>query len=156
MTITIATAGLGDVTSLLASADALIRSDAAAFDAEATNLAWAIHGGPTYCAALVAGGDDFALLARDGNEVIGHLVGRRYGPTDLHPITTAGLERIHVNPAHRGRGVGGLLVSSFMERVAGVDRVVVSAYAQNTRALSFYARRGFVVRSVILDLDMDR
>lgn len=155
VTIAITTAAPGDIANLLASADALIRTDAAVFDADATNLAWVTGGGPAYCAALVAGGDDFALLARDGDEVIGHLVGRRCGPTELHPITTAELESIHVYPAHRGRGVGGLLLSSFMDRIAGVDRVVVSAYAQNTRALSFYARRGFVVRSVILDLDLD-
>ncbi len=124
------------------------------FDAAATNLAWATSGGPAYCAALVAAGDDFALLARDEHEVIGHIVGRRYSPNELHPIITAELESIHVYPAHRGRGVGGLLVSSFLERVAGVDRVIVSAYAQNTRALSFYARLGFKVRSVVLDLDL--
>lgn len=153
VTITITAADPTDIPSLLASADALIRTDAGAFDASATNLAWATGGGPAHCAALVAGGDDFALLARD-DEVIGHLVGRRYGPNELHPITTAELESIHVYPAHRGHGVGGLLVSSFLERVAGVNRVTVSAYAQNTRALNFYARRGFVVRSVILDLDL--
>ena len=154
VTITITAAGPSDIPSLLASADALIRTDAGMFDAGATNLAWATSGGPAYCAALVAGGDDFAILARDEDEVIGHLVGRQYGPNELHPITTAELESIHVYPAHRGRGVGGLLVSSFLERVAAVDRVIVSAYAQNTRALSFYARRGFEVRSVILDQDL--
>jgi len=92
--------------------------------------------------------------SRDEDEVIGHIVGRRYGPNELHPIITAELESIHVYPAHRGRGVGGLLVSSFLARVAGVDRVTVSAYAHNARALSFYARLGFKVRSVILDLDL--
>jgi len=46
-------------------------------------------GGPAYCAALVAAGDDFALLARDEGAVIGHIVGRRYGPNELHPIITA-------------------------------------------------------------------
>lgn len=153
--IRISAAGPSDIPSLLASADALIRTDAAVFDADATNLAWATSGGPAYCAALVAAGDDFALLARAEDEVIGHIVGRRrYGPNELHPIVTAELESIHVYPAHRGRGVGGLLVSSFLERVAGVDRVIVSAYAQNTRALSFYARLGFKVRSVVLDLDL--
>ncbi len=154
VTISITAAGPGDVPSLLASADALIQTDAAVFDAGATNTAGATSGGPAYCAALVAGGDDFALLARDEDEVIGHLVGRRYGPNELHPITTAELESIHVYPTHRGRGVGGLLVSSFLERVPAVDRVTVSAYAQNARALTFYARRGFQVRSVILDLDL--
>jgi len=146
--------GPRDIPSLWASADALIRTDAAVFDAGATNLAWVTSGGPAYCAALVVDGDDFALLARDEDEVIGHIVGRRYGPNELHPIITAELESIHVYPAHRGRGVGGRLVSSFLERVAGVDRVTVSAYAQNTRALGFYARRGFEVRSMILDLDL--
>lgn len=154
VTITITAAGPSDIPSLLASADALIRTDAAVFDADATNLAWATGGGPAYCAALVSGGDDFALLARDEDEVIGHLVGRRHSPNELHPLTTAELESIHVYPAHRGRGVGGLLVSSFLKLVDGVGRVTVSAYAQNTRALNFYARRGFVVRSVTLDLDL--
>lgn len=154
MTITITAAGPTDIPSLLASADALIRTDAGVFDAGATNLTWATGGGPAYCAALVTGGDDFALLARDEGDVIGHLVGRRYGPSELHPITTAELESIHIYPAHRGRGVGALLVSSSLKRVEGVDRVTVSVYTQNTRALSFYARHGFVVRSVILDLDL--
>jgi ribosomal protein S18 acetylase RimI-like enzyme len=152
--ITISAAGPSDIPSLLASADALIRTDAAVFDADATNVAWAMSGGAAYCAALVAAGDDFALLARDEGQVIGHIVGRRYGPNELHPIITAELESIYVYPAHRGRGVGGLLVRSFLERVAGVDRVTVSAYAQNTRALSFYTRLGFKVSSVILDLDL--
>lgn len=153
MAITISAAGPSDIRSLLASADGLIRTDAGVFDAGATNLVWATSGGPAYCAALVVGGDDFALLTRDEGEVIGHIVGQRYGPSELHPIITAELESIHVHPDHRGRGVGGLLVSSFLERVAGVDRVTVSAYADNTRALSFYARLGFEVRSMILDLD---
>ncbi|MET3806661.1 ribosomal protein S18 acetylase RimI-like enzyme [Nakamurella sp. UYEF19] len=48
---------------------------------------------------------------------------------------------------------GGLLFEYFLAHVTGVDRVTVSAYARNARALSFYARRGFVVRSVTLDLD---
>ncbi|MGI8418812.1 MAG: GNAT family N-acetyltransferase [Nakamurella sp.] len=84
-------------------------ADARVFDADATNLRWATGGGPAYCAALVTGGDDFALLARDEGDVIGHLVGRRYGPHEFHPITTAELESIHVYPAHRGRGVGDCL-----------------------------------------------
>ncbi len=72
VTITITAAGPTDIPSLLASADALIRTDAGVFDADATNLTWATGGGPAYCAALVTGGDDFALLARDEGDVIGH------------------------------------------------------------------------------------
>lgn len=155
MTIRIGTATADDIPDILASADALVATDAGLHDATATNLAWAAESGIAYCTSLLASGDNLVLLARDGDKVVGHLVGRLSGPGSVHAVRVADLESIHVYPAHRGRGVGDQLMAAFLAWAAekGAQRAMVTAYAANVGAQRFYARYGFAVRSVSLDLD---
>ena len=158
MTIRIGTATTDDLPDIVASADALFATDAGAHNAAATNLRWASENGIAYYTSLLANNDNLVLLARDGNEVAGHLVGRLEGPGSVHPIRLADLESIHVHSAHRNRGVGEQLVTAFLAWAAekGAQRATVTAYAANDGARRFYARHGFAVRSVTLDLDLLR
>jgi GNAT superfamily N-acetyltransferase len=144
-----------DIPAILASADALVATDAGRHDAAATNLGWAAQTGMAYCTSLLASADNLVLLARDGDEVVGHLVGRLSGPGSVHPIRVAELESIHVYPGHRGRGAGEQLIRAFLAWAAGngAQRATVTAYAANDGAQRFYARHGFALKSVILDLD---
>lgn len=144
-----------DLPGFLASADALVATDAGRHDAAATNLGWAAQTGVAYCTALLASADSLVLLSRDGDEVVGHLVGRLSGPGSVHPIRVAELESIHVYPRHRGRGAGEQLMKAFLAWAAemGAQRATVTAYAANDGAQRFYARHGFALKSVILDLD---
>jgi ribosomal protein S18 acetylase RimI-like enzyme len=155
VTIRIGTATADDIPDVLASVDALIATDAGVHDAAGTNLGWASETGMAYCASLLASGDNLVLLARDGDEVVGHLIARLGGPGSVHAIRVADLESIHVYPAHRGRGVGEQLMTAFLAWAArkGAQRATVTAYAANDGAQRFYARRGFTVRSITLDLD---
>ena len=154
MTIRIDAATTDDIPDLLASADALVATDAGLHDAAATNLGWAAETGMAYCTSLLADDDNLVLLARDGDEVAGHLVGRLSGPGSVHAIRVADLESIHVYPGHRNRGAGGQLITAFLAWAAekGAQRAAVTAYAANDGARRFYARHGFTVRSVTLDL----
>lgn len=156
MTIRIDTATADDIPEIVASADALVATDAGAHNAAATNLHWAAESGIAYYTSLLADGSNLVLLARDGNQVAGHLVGRLSGPGSMHPIRVADLESIHVYPAHRDRGIGEQLVTAFLAWAAdkGAQRAMVTAYAANDGARRFYARHGFVMRSVTLDLDL--
>ncbi len=152
---------MDDVPGILASADALVATDAGLHDAAATNLGWAAETGIAYCTSLLASDDNLVLLARDGDALAGHLVGRLNGPPrpgSLHPIRVADLESIHVYPAHRGCGVGEQLMTAFLAWAAekGAQRATVTAYAANDGARRFYARHGFAVRSLILDRDLPR
>ncbi len=158
MTIRISTATADDLPEIVASVGALIATDAGAHDAAATNLRWAAENGIAYCASLLAESGNLVLLARDDNEVAGHLVGRLSGPGSVHPIRVADLESVHVYPAHRNRGIGEQLVTAFLAWAAekGAQRATVTAYAANDGARRFYARHGFAVRSVTLDLDLPR
>jgi GNAT superfamily N-acetyltransferase len=144
-----------DISDILASADALVATDAGRHDAAVTNLGWAAQTGIAYCTSLLASTDNLVLLSRDGDEVVGHLVGRLSGPGSVHPMRVAELESIHVYPSHRGRGVGGQLITAFLAWAAekGAQRATVTAYAANDGAQRFYARHGFALKSVILDLD---
>jgi GNAT superfamily N-acetyltransferase len=152
----ISTATIDDLPEITASVGALFATDAGAHNAAATNLRWAAENGIGYYTSLLADSDNLVLLARDDNEVAGHLVGRLSGPGSVHPIRVADLESIHVYPAHRNRGVGEQLVTAFLAWAAekGAQRATVTAYAGNNGARRFYARHGFAVRSVTLDLDL--
>ncbi len=155
MTIRINTATRDDIPEILASADALVTTDAGRHDAAATNRRWASETGIAYCTSLLASADNLVLLARDGDVVVGHLTGRLSGPGIVYAIRVADLESIHVYPAHRRRGAGEQLMTAFLAWAAehGAQRATVTAYAANDGAQRFYARHGFALKSVTLDLD---
>jgi ribosomal protein S18 acetylase RimI-like enzyme len=145
-----------DIAGFLASAGALVATDAGRYDPDATDLDWAAKSGPAYAASLIADDDSLVLVARDGGgAVVGHLVGRLHGPGNVHPILVAELETIHVFPEHRGSGTGEQLVSGFFTWAAGkgAQRASVSVYAANESAQRFYTRNGFTPRTVTLDRD---
>jgi GNAT superfamily N-acetyltransferase len=141
-----------DTQEFLASAVALVETDAGRYDPDATDLGWSAGSGAAY-ASRALGDDSVVLLARDGRAVAGHLVGRLSGPGSVHRVRAAELESIHVYPPYRGTGVGSRLVEAFLAWAAehGAVRASVTAYAANEAALRFYARHGFVVRSVVAD-----
>jgi len=155
VTVRINVAKRGELPDVLASVDALVAMDAGVHDAAATNPGWARETGIAYCTSLLDSDECLVLLARDGDEVAGHLIGRLAGPGSVHPVRVADLESIHVYRAHRGRGAGEQLMTAFLAWAAenGAQRARVTAYAANHGAQRFYARHGFAVRSVILDLD---
>jgi len=145
-----------DSEALLASAEALVAADAGRFDPDGTDLGWRARSGAAYAADALAG-DNLVLLARDGDTVAGHLVGRLLRPGAVHPIRRAELESIHVYPAYRGVGLGSRLVEMFLAWGAAnsAGRASVTAYAANEPALRFYARHGFAARSIIADRLLD-
>ena len=148
-------ATLDDRADLIASADALVATDAGRYDPAGTDLDWAERGGSAYATSLLASDDNLVLLAREDGTLLGHLVARLHGPGTVHPIRVAELESIHVYPDRRGRGIGEQLVNTFLAWAAGkgAQRASVAAYAANEAAQRFYARHGFVPKSVILDRD---
>jgi hypothetical protein len=76
VTIRISTATTDDLPEIVASVDALFATDAGAHNAAATNLRWASENGIAYYTSLLADSNNLVLLARDDNEVAGHLIGR--------------------------------------------------------------------------------
>ena len=103
------------------------------------------------------GGDDDAEA--DGDEDPDRLVGFvMFGPEtgDFEQEVVRGVvENIYVDPAFRGRGVGGELLAAAEERLFedGADRVSLEVLADNEDARRFYARHGYAPHRVELEKD---
>jgi len=83
------------------------------------------------------------LVAVHGDRVIGHLsVSREEHPVTRH-VASLGMA---VAPEWRGRGVGSALMAEAIAwaRAHGVEKLALSVYPDNQRALALYAKFGFV------------
>ena len=83
------------------------------------------------------------FVAEDAGTIIGWCDVRRESvPTYAHE----GMLGMGLLPGYRGKGLGERLLRTALDaaRRAGFERVSLSVYAQNTRALALYRKVGFV------------
>ena len=86
------------------------------------------------------------LVAERDGEVIGYTYAGVEGNDYMSLRGPAGvLYDIVVDPAHRGQGVGGLLLDATLEalKARGAPRVLLSTAEQNAAAQRLFARAGF-------------
>jgi GNAT superfamily N-acetyltransferase len=148
---TVDTAGAGDIAAFVASVEGLFREDGGRHD-PSIDLAWPTREGASYYAGLLADPDCLLAVARQEEDVVGHLVGKLVGPDALRLVRVAVLESMRVRPDLRGHGIGALLVEEFIRwaRRSGAELASVTAYAANDGARRFYARHGFAPMSVTM------
>jgi ribosomal protein S18 acetylase RimI-like enzyme len=105
--------------------------------------------------SMLATGQAFVLVARDGGAAIGYAyVHIRPGDDDTWPVGAhmAELVSLAVAPDQRSRGIGTALmdaVDAELER-RGIHDLEVAVMAGNDRAVAFYQRRGLVVGELLL------
>jgi GNAT superfamily N-acetyltransferase len=152
MEVTIRTAGRRDLDDVVALSVALFAEDAGQRDPH-TDLEWPRREGHEYFGGLLTGPTTRCWLAEVDGDVAGALIGRISRESTVRPVRVAELESMYVRPEYRSAGVGAALVAEFFEwaRGRGAKLAAVTAYADNDRALAFYARNGFAARSVQLE-----
>jgi ribosomal protein S18 acetylase RimI-like enzyme len=145
-------AGDGDVDALLTISSGLWREDAGTHDPEVMNTDWPQQHGRASFEALVTDRDRVGLLAEVAGELAGGLMGSYPELTPFVRLREARLNSLWVLPAHRGSGLGGLLVDAFLEwaRERGAPYAVVTAFAANPTAIGLYQRHGFGDHTVTL------
>jgi GNAT superfamily N-acetyltransferase len=138
-----------DLEALVASVAGLFREDAARHDSLA-DTGWPTREGTAYYSALMGDQASLLLLARDGDQVIGHLAGKMSAPGSVRTAAVAVLESMRVAPDSRSAGVGSLLIGHFFAwaRERGARQASVTAYAANHAAQRFYERHGFAPASI--------
>lgn len=147
-------AGMDDVEGIVQLSSALFREDAGRRD-PSTNLDWPSEEGREHFAGFVGQERRLCLIAESAGEMVGYLAGYVSEGSSLRPVRVAELESMYVRVGHRGRGIGASLVGEFL-RWAGArkaERVSVTAYAANERAIRFYRREGFRTRSISLETE---
>ena len=144
--------GAGDVDALLTISSGLWAEDAGTHDPEVMNTDWPREHGRASFEALVDDPDRVGLLAETGGELAGGLMGSYPELTPFVRLREARLNSLWVLPEHRGLGVGGLLVASFLDwaRERGAAYAVVTAFAANPAAVKLYERHGFGPHTVTL------
>lgn len=149
-------AGGGDLDGLARSSAALFAEDGAARD-RLRNPEWPSTFGSQWCADMLANPAALVLVAVDGNDNVGHLIGTCAGPSAMWTAPRAELVSLFVRSDCRGQGLGSRLVGEFAAwaRERGASRLQVSAYAANDGAVRFYQRQGFVTLSTELAVNLD-
>ena len=102
--------------------------------------------------------DVAVLVAEAGLDVIGYAYAAVEGYDYMALRGPAGvLHDIIVDPKHRGRGVGQLLIDAALEffRSRGVPRVVLSTAERNEAAQRLFASKGFRRTMVEMTLELD-
>ena len=148
-------ARMRDVGTLVELSSALFREDAGTRD-PFTNLEWPEQYGRTHFAGFVGRQDRMCLLAEAERVTVGYLAGYVRDCTAFRPVAVAELESMYVREGARRLGVGARLVVGFLAwaEVRGARRVSVTSYASNERAIRFYERRGFVPKSLTLEMGL--
>ncbi len=86
-----------------------------------------------------------AIVAMDGENVIGYLSGRYQNPLEEGEVR---LYRLYIHPDYWGQRVGYQLWQSYRDALSEeVKRVDVGSVATNVRATEFYQRLGFRIVS---------
>jgi GNAT superfamily N-acetyltransferase len=155
MTVEVRQATPDDIDGLVASSSALFAEDGATRD-RLRNPDWPTEQGAGWCADMMADPTALVIVAADGTDVIGHLVGTFAEASEMWRAPRAELVSMFVAAPWRGAGIGSRLVAYFLDwaRDRGAARVQVDAYAANGGALRFYKRHGFAPLSENLAADL--
>jgi GNAT superfamily N-acetyltransferase len=149
--LTVSVAGPADINAFVASVTGLFQEDGGRHD-RFLDTGWPTREGASYYTGLLDDPDCLLAVARDGHQVVGHLVGKLIGPDSIRLVRFAVLESMRVRPDARGQGAGGLLMAELLSwaRQHRAEQASVTAYAANHGAQRFYARHGFAPTSVTM------
>jgi len=112
----------------------------------------------SFLSAQLDDSDKAVLVADDNGEVIGYAYAAIEGYDYMALRGPAGiLHDIIVDPAHRRRGVGRLLLDATLEffRFRGVPRVVLSTAERNEAAQRLFAMMGFRRTMIEMTLELE-
>lgn len=99
-----------------------------------------------------------AFIAEDAEEKpIGYIIGCAINKFRYRKVKTGELENMFVVSQWRRKGVGGALVDALKQwlKTKKIDRLYVSAYANNEEAVHFYNKCGFKPWEVGLEMKLD-
>lgn len=149
--VTVTPAAHRDMDSFVASVIGLFREDAGEHD-PSMDIDWPVRDGRAYYSGLLSEESCLLAVARDGDLVVGHLVGKLLAPDSLRLHRFAVLESMRVDPSLRGRGIGSMLIKYFLHWAGerGAQQASVTAFAANKRAQRLYRRHGFAPSAVTM------
>ena len=99
--------------------------------------------------------DSQCFVAEDSGVLVGYIVlSERF--IDYRKSRCVEINDVGVTPAYQSKGIGSLLIQKAVEwaKEKGYQKMYVSCYFKNTRALSFYRRNGLTEIDLGLERDL--
>lgn len=118
------------------------------------NVKWA-HGeeGKKYYEERIDGSKGTCFIAEKDGKIAGFASGTIHNVDEWRLIKRVELDNIFIVETHRGAGLGKLLLDAFKQWAKEIDaqRVTLTAYTTNTKAISLYEREGFLPYETTLE-----
>jgi ribosomal protein S18 acetylase RimI-like enzyme len=113
------------------------------------------HEGKEYFSARIIDDDKACFVLESGAEVIGYIAGSLAADSTRNGLV-ASLDNMFIQKDYRRQGLGSFLFTAFKEWAVtkSVDRISVSAYSGNERALNFYRSTGFQSLAETLEVEI--
>ena len=118
------------------------------------NINWA-HSkeGKKYYEERIEGNKGFCLIAEKENKIVGFASGSLHEADDWRLIKRVELDNVFITEQQRRSGIGKLFID-FIKKWAKeikAERVTLTAYVTNDKALKFYERESFLPYEVTLE-----
>ncbi len=81
--------------------------------------------------------DIISLVAMDNDEIVG------VSSSSMDERNQAWIDRMHIVPAHQGKGISKLLMNATLAKHSGLQSIALKVIEGNERAISIYERHGF-------------
>ena len=127
------------------------------FDNE-LGLMWAnTKVGEKYYRERIAEQKGVCFVAEKEGEISGFISASIHEPDAWRLMKRVEIDNIFVNEKHRGEGIGKSLINIVRDwaQKQHAKRIIVRAFTENTKALSFYQREGFSPYESILQLRLN-
>ena len=114
--------------------------------------------GEEYFRSRIESPDALVLIAKEGENSIGYLVGGIAEPEDYRKVMKiAELENMYIEEDFRGKGIGGKLSKQFEDwcKERKVQRIRYVASAQNLEAIKFYEAHGSKKVNITLEKELE-
>ena len=94
------------------------------------------------------------FVAEINGKIFGYLTAAKKEVPSFRLVKVAELENIFVKKEFRGNGAGKMLMDKFKEWAKEIkaDKVAVSVFALNEKAIKFYKREGFMPQDLNLEM----
>lgn len=117
------------------------------------NVNWPCEEGLDSFSGHVTSRNSVVLVAEIGDDIVGYLIGYVRNGGTIRPGRIAELESMFVRSTHRRAGIGHRLVERFVawSYACGAERISVTAYVANDRAIRFYRHMGFAPLNLSLE-----
>ena len=109
--------------------------------------------GEKYYEDKIKGALGVCFVAEVDNKIIGYITAGKKEVPSYRLVKVAELENIFVKAEYRSKGIGKKLMDKFINwaKELKMDKVAVSVFALNEKAIGFYKREGFDPQDLTLE-----